>query len=228
MLLPVLLLAAALPWRSHYRELVAAVERRAARRATRSSSSWRRQIGYPGERLRAHRARARRPGASCASQALPQRAARASLFVWMALLVVAGRALSRARRRARCAGRRCRAPRLARLAAAGRRDVAAARSASRCSSRAGRRGRRPRGRCCSTPALGFCVQGIAVVESLLLARGVPPSIIVLTCCSCSPSPCRCSCSSRSRVGLSDVWLDYPAPRSRLPTGIEPRRDRRWK
>ena len=57
-------------------------------------------------------------------------------------------------------------------------------------------------------ALGFGVQGIAVVESLLLARGVPPSIIVLTMLFVFALATPVFVLTALAVGLSDVWLDY--------------------
>ncbi len=63
--------------------------------------------------------------------------------------------------------------------------------------------------------LGYCVQGIAVVESLLLARGVPPPIIVLTMLFVFFIAMPVFVLTTVAVGLSDVWLDYrrlePAP-----------------
>jgi hypothetical protein len=52
------------------------------------------------------------------------------------------------------------------------------------------------------------VQGIAVVESLLLARGVPPSIIVLTMLFVFALAMPVFVLTALAVGLSDVWLDY--------------------
>jgi len=57
-------------------------------------------------------------------------------------------------------------------------------------------------------ALGFGVQGIAVVESLLLARGVPLSIIVLTLLFVFTLAMPVVMLMAVAVGLSDVWLDY--------------------
>jgi hypothetical protein len=59
-----------------------------------------------------------------------------------------------------------------------------------------------------TAGLGFCIQGIAVVESLLLARGVPPSIIVLTLVFVFTLALPVFLLTTVSVGLSDVWLDY--------------------
>ena len=56
--------------------------------------------------------------------------------------------------------------------------------------------------------LGFCVQGIAVVESLLLARGVPPSVIALTMVFVFTVAWPVFMLATGAVGLSDVWLDY--------------------
>ncbi len=56
--------------------------------------------------------------------------------------------------------------------------------------------------------LGFCVQGIAVVESLLLARGVPPSLIVLTMLFVFAVAMPVFMLTTAAVGLGDVWLDF--------------------
>jgi predicted membrane protein DUF2232 len=56
--------------------------------------------------------------------------------------------------------------------------------------------------------LGFCVQGIAVVESLLLARGVPPSLIVLTMLFVFAVAMPIFMLTTAAVGLGDVWLDF--------------------
>jgi hypothetical protein len=58
------------------------------------------------------------------------------------------------------------------------------------------------------PALGYCAQGIAVVESLLLLRGVPPSIITLTLLFVFVMAFPVFVLTTVCVGLSDVWLDY--------------------
>jgi hypothetical protein len=57
-------------------------------------------------------------------------------------------------------------------------------------------------------ALGFGVQGIAVVESLLVSRGVPPSITVLTLMFVLLFTMPVSLVTAVVLGLSDVWLDY--------------------
>jgi len=56
--------------------------------------------------------------------------------------------------------------------------------------------------------LGFCVQGIAVVESLLLARGVPPSLIMLTMLFVFAVAMPVFMLTTAAVGLGDVWLDF--------------------
>ena len=64
--------------------------------------------------------------------------------------------------------------------------------------------------------VGFCVQGIAVVESLLLARGVPPSVIALTLMFVCVLAMPVFMFTTAVLGLSDFWLDFrriepPAP-----------------
>jgi hypothetical protein len=63
--------------------------------------------------------------------------------------------------------------------------------------------------------LGYCVQGVAVVESLLLARGVPPPVVVLTMTFAFLIFMPYFVLAAAALGLSDVWLDYrrlePAP-----------------
>jgi hypothetical protein len=56
--------------------------------------------------------------------------------------------------------------------------------------------------------LAYCVQGVAVVQSLLLARGVPPSIITLTFVFVIAMAWPAFLLATICVGLSDVWLDY--------------------
>jgi hypothetical protein len=58
------------------------------------------------------------------------------------------------------------------------------------------------------PALGFCLQGIAVVQSLLLARGVPPAIIALTLSFVFFMALPVFLLAALSVGVSDIWLDY--------------------
>jgi hypothetical protein len=56
--------------------------------------------------------------------------------------------------------------------------------------------------------LGYCVQGVAVVESLLLARGVPPPVIILTMLFVFMIAMPMFVLTTAVLGLSDVWLDY--------------------
>lgn len=57
-------------------------------------------------------------------------------------------------------------------------------------------------------ALGFCLQGIAVVESLLSSRGVPATVIVVTLLFMLLIATPVFLLSSAVLGLSDVWLDY--------------------
>jgi hypothetical protein len=52
------------------------------------------------------------------------------------------------------------------------------------------------------------VQGVAVVESLLLARGVPPPVIILTMLFVFMIAMPMFVLTMAALGLSDVWLDY--------------------
>jgi hypothetical protein len=56
--------------------------------------------------------------------------------------------------------------------------------------------------------LGFCLQGIAVVESLMLARGVPPSVIALTLMFVCVVAMPVFMFTTAVLGLSDFWLDF--------------------
>jgi hypothetical protein len=195
MLLPALLLAAGLPWTLHYPEFIGQVDVQLRPYDAEVVESWRR-LRIPVE-LEAFR-RARR-------EYLPM-VMPTVLFVWTAFLVAMGRTLS-----ARI-GTLLRWPPLsrARLAA----------------------WRLPDGALWLlllglavlvvrwkpwTPTawtlllntgLGFCIQGIAVVESLLVARGVPPAIIVLTLLFVFAVANPFFVLAAAALGLSDVWLDY--------------------
>lgn len=63
--------------------------------------------------------------------------------------------------------------------------------------------------------LGYSVQGVAVVESLLLSRGMPPVFVALTVLFVIAVSLLWILPAVAVVGLSDVWLDYrklePAP-----------------
>ena len=203
MLLPALLLAAALPWAPVYRTLVSHVEGKLRLGDTEMIELFR-QLGYAADRFAAVQ-RAVEENARLRATALPL-VLPTALFVWIALLVAVGRALA-----ARVTGP-LRWPTLTRGSL--------------------REWRLPDGALWTFLAglgllvspwaawaptawtlllnsgLGYCVQGIAVVESLLLARGVPPSIIVLTMLFVFCVAMPVFVLTTAAVGLSDVWLDY--------------------
>jgi hypothetical protein len=56
--------------------------------------------------------------------------------------------------------------------------------------------------------LGYSVQGVAVVESVLLARGMPPAFVALTMLFVIAVSLLWVLPAIAVVGLSDVWLDY--------------------
>jgi hypothetical protein len=203
MLLPVLLLAALMPWMANYGELVSGFERW-LRSSDQQVLALYRQLGYQGERLQAME-RSLWESAALQKRALPS-ALPTLLFIWMVVLVAAGRGLA-----ARLAGR-MRWPELSpgRLADWRLPDPALwllllgiallvagwstwAPSAWTLLVNLG---------------LGYCVQGVAVVESLLLARGVPPSIIALTFVFVFAMAAPVFLLGAACVGLSDVWLDF--------------------
>ena len=65
-------------------------------------------------------------------------------------------------------------------------------------------------------ALGYSVQGIAVTQSLLLSRGVPPTFVLLLLVFLLAFTLPVFLPSLALLGLSDVWLDFrrlePSPR----------------
>ncbi len=211
MLLPVLLLAAGLPWAGHYADLIRRVERE-LRLGDQQLIELCRQIGYQGDRLGALQ-RSVEENATLRRQVLPHLLP-TLLFVWVGVLVFAGRALS-----ARAASvMRWPAPSRARLRdwrlpdgalwtfLAGLALLVAPWPAWM-----------PTGWTLLLNAgLGYCVQGIAVVESLLLARGVPSSIIALTMLFVFAVAMPVFVVAAAAVGLSDAWLDFRR--------IEPSRD----
>jgi len=203
MLLPVLLLATALPWTLGYTDMVERGLQLLAESA-RQRGDWLRQMGYAGERL-ASLERESAAGDAAMKKALPF-ALPTLLFLWMALLVSAGRGIA-----ARI-GSWTRWPELSR--------------------RPFRNFRLPDGALwllmlgmglllaefdgwqasgwtlVIVPALGFCLQGVAVVESLMLARGVPPAIIALTVLFVVLMALPVFVLAAASVGVSDIWLDY--------------------
>jgi hypothetical protein len=56
--------------------------------------------------------------------------------------------------------------------------------------------------------LGYSVQGIAVTQSLLLARGVPPTFVLLLLVFLLAFTLPVFLPSLALLGLSDVWLDF--------------------
>jgi hypothetical protein len=64
--------------------------------------------------------------------------------------------------------------------------------------------------------LGYSVQGIAVAQSLLLSRGVPPTFVLLLLVFLLAFTLPVFLPSLALLGLSDVWLDFrrlePSPR----------------
>lgn len=203
MLLPLLLLAAGLPWTVSYPDLVAGLDR-LLRSTEPGTIELAKKVGYSGERLR-WLERYLQQGAELRAPwvrvLLPT-----ALFFWMTLLVNAGRVVA-----AQVADR-LQWPDLSRarfaewrlpdgaiwLFLGGLALVLAALE--------------PWAPTAATlmivPGLGYCVQGIAVVESLLLLRGVPPSIITLTLLFVFIMALPVFILTTVCVGLSDVWLDY--------------------
>lgn len=203
MLLPILLLAALMPWMANYPDLVVDFERW-LRSGDQQMLALYRQLGYQGERLQAME-RTLLESAALQKRALPS-ALPSVLFVWMVVLVMAGRGLA-----ARIADR-MRWPELSpgRLIDWRLPDAAlwlmllgiallvagwntGAPSAWTLLVNLG---------------LGYCVQGVAVVESVLIARGVPSSIIALTFVFVFAMAAPVFLLGAACVGLSDVWLDY--------------------
>jgi hypothetical protein len=203
MLLPLLLLAAALPWAVPYPDLLAGLERQ-----FRMFDAWMietgRESGYQGARLETLRRQVTEL-AALRQRWLPNLLPTV-LFVWMALLVYAGRALA-----SRIAAR-LRWPELSRarlpewrlpdgviwMAIAGLGLLVAGLPGWSATAWT----------LLLVSGLGYCVQGMAVVECLLLARGIPPSIIVLTFVFVFLMALPVFVLSTVSVGVSDVWLDY--------------------
>jgi hypothetical protein len=202
-LLPVLLLAVLLPWMVDYGHLVTGLEGW-LKVGDQEVPGLYRQIGYQGEKLKAVE-RALVDSAALRAKALPHLLP-TLLFLWMVTLVSAGRGLaSRFAQRLRWPD--VHAGRLAdwRLpdAAIWLLLVGIALMVS---------GWAPWTTSAWTlllnVGLGYCVQGVAVVESLMLARGVPPSIIALTFVFVFAMAMPVLLLATVCVGVSDVWLDF--------------------
>jgi hypothetical protein len=203
MMLPILLLAASLPWTLTYPEVVSSFDHK-LQLGDRDVVQTSREIGYQGERLRTLE-RLVADGAAMRTRYLPF-ALPAMLFVWVASLVVAGRKL------ASQVASRLKWPDL---------------SHGRLSDwrlpdgaiwllivglgllLAGFKGWLPSAwTLLIVPALGYCVQGMAVVQSLLIVRGVPSSIVILTLLFIVLMAFPVFLPATVCVGLSDIWLDY--------------------
>jgi len=203
MLAPVLALAAVLPWLGHYRDLVAAVERELAAGDSQLLDLLR-QIGADHERLAAMQ-KTVNENAALRHAALPH-AIPTLLFLWVGALVVAGRSL---------AARSAAVLRWPRLSRASLRDWRLP-DAALWTFLAGLAllvalwpAWAPTGwTLLLIVGLGYCVQGVAVVESLLLARGVPPPVIILTLLFVFMIAMPMFVLTTAALGLSDVWLDY--------------------
>jgi hypothetical protein len=203
MLLPLLLLAASLPWAPHYAESVTRLQHEFTTGDV-QFLDFARQLGYEPAQVGTLQ-RTLADNAAVRERALPN-VLPTVLFVWMALLVMSGRSLA-----SRVAfGFRWPALSRARLTEWRLPDGAIwiflvglallvagwttwAPTAWTLLLNAG---------------LGFCIQGIAVVESLLLARGVPPSIILLSMLFVFAIAMPVFLLTTAALGLSDVWLDY--------------------
>jgi hypothetical protein len=203
MLLPSLLLAAGLPWVAHYPELLRGVERE-LRAGDAEFVVLMQRMGTAGDRLSALRnmlAEQDRLRSLALPHVLPT-----VLFVWVAILVAAGRAVS-----ARVsASLRWPALSRARLVAWRLPDGALwLLLAGLGLLVAGWPLWKPTAwTLVLNTALGFGVQGIAVVRSLLLARGVPPSIVVVSLLFVFAVAWPVFVLTAVAVGVSDVWLDF--------------------
>ena len=212
MLLPVLLLAVALPWTLGYSDLVARGQSWLDQLGGQRTELFR-EMGYAGEKLAALE-RESADGDAIMRKALPN-ALPTLLFLWIAVLASAGRGIaSRGAEWTRWPELSCRPFRDWRLP-----DGALwLRIGGIASLLAGLTEWAPSAwTLVVVPALGFCLQGVAVVESLLLARGVPPAIIALTLVFVLFMALPVFILAAVTVGVSDIWLDYRRLES-LPDG----------
>lgn len=202
-LLPLLVLAAGLPWMLQYPDLLSHMETRLRDGDRQFIAMWS-EMGTAGERL-ASMQRVVEDNAKLRARALPYLVP-SLIFLWVAVLVAAGRAIA-----SRCAGI-LRWPALARAAFARWRLPDGALALFLVGLGAvvleWRAGLPAAWTLLINTGLGYCIQGIAVVESLLLARGVPPSIIVVTMVFVFALAMPVFLLMTVAVGLSDVWLDY--------------------
>ena len=202
-LLPLLVVAALLPRTMHYSGMVEHVESQ-LRQGDEQLLELSRDVGYSGERL-AVLQRSVHDNATLRRQVLPS-VLPTLLFLWSAVLVFAGRSLS-----ARTAGA-LKWPPLSRgrlrewrmpdgalwMLIAGLAIVVGPWA-----------GWLATGWTLTLNAgVGFCVQGIAVLESWMLSRGVPASIIALTLLFVFAVAMPVFVVAAAAVGLSDAWLDF--------------------
>ncbi len=200
---PVLLLAALLPWATHYREAVRTIDS-AMPPPDATSVRWLERFGYSGASLQTMQAMLNESDAML-RKALPSLLPTA-LFLWLALLVGAGRALS-----SRFSAL-LRWPPLTR----GRLSEWRLPDGALWVFLAGlglvlaewKDGSATAWTLLLNSSLGFCVQGIAVVESLALARGVPAAILYPTMLFLFLATLPYFVLCAGALGLSDVWLDY--------------------
>jgi len=203
MLVPVLALAAATPWVPGYAGHIARLDRQLTE-GDGQTLEFMREIGLKPDRVNALQ--------RTIEQNAPERRALlpnlvpSALFAWVALLVIAGRALGsrlsewlRWPPLDRLRLREWRLPDgaiwtfLAGLALLVAQWPAWAPTAWTLLLNSG---------------LGFCIQGIAVVESLMLARGVPPPLIAITLLIVCVAALPVFMFTTAVLGLSDFWLDY--------------------
>jgi hypothetical protein len=200
---PVLVLASALPWAAHYADVVRGVGA-AVPPPDAVTVQWLQRMGYAGDRLRTVQQMLEENDAFF-RRALPFLLPTA-LFLWTALLVIAGRALS-----SRLSAV-LRWPRLSRARLAEWRLPDAALWLFLLGIGLvlleWKDGKATAWTLVLNTGLGFCVQGIAVVESLLLARGVPAAILYPTMLFLFLATLPYFVLCAGALGLSDVWLDY--------------------
>lgn len=203
LLLPLLLLAATLPWTAPYADFLAQVRERVFNVDT-AVAMYRDLLRVPADQLANIRTMVE-SGYALWREALPY-VLPSLLFLWMTLLVSAGRSFA------------ARAAALLHWPAVSRSSL--------------REWRLPDGAIwivlaaiallltpwkAWTPTastllintmLAFCVQGIAVVESLMIARGMSGSLIVLTMVFVFTLATPAFVCIAAAMGISDVWLDY--------------------
>jgi hypothetical protein len=203
MMLPVLLLAAGLPWTMTYPQVVGDLDRQ-LQNGDRDLLKMAGEAGYQGERLRTFE-RVVAESVALRHRYLPH-VLPTFLFGWVTFLVIAGRKI------AAQIARRLKWPDLSHgrlldwrlpdgaiwLLIAGLGLVLT-----------GLHGWLPSAwTLLIIPALGYCVQGMAVVQSLLIVRGIPSSIVILTLLFIVLMALPVFLPATVCVGLSDIWLDY--------------------